>query len=152
MTLGFPRESVFCTSFICSLHLYWSSFGVVVRCRGREAFYNFMVKSQYFNGSVSLGWDLYKCFLIYLCDKKRNIFGLCSQRLARAPKGALGDREGQRSVARCSPWGRGVRHDIATEQQRKSLTDLQTHWFFPWKYPTTQSTLPCRVLSWWSSA
>ena len=85
MTLGFPRESVLCTSFSCSLHLYWSSFGVVVRCRGREAFYNSMVKSQYFNGSVSLGCDLCKCFLIHLCDKKRNIFGLCSQLLARAP-------------------------------------------------------------------
>ena len=40
---------------------------------------------------------------------------------------APGDREGQGSVACCSPWGRRVGHDIATEQQRKSLTDLQTH-------------------------
>ena len=29
-----------------------------------------------------------------------------------------GDSEGQRSLACCSPWGRGVRRDLAAEQQR----------------------------------
>ena len=30
---------------------------------------------------------------------------------------APGDSEGQGSLACCSPWGRKVRHDLATEQQ-----------------------------------
>ena len=31
---------------------------------------------------------------------------------------ALGDSEGQGSLAWCSPWGHRVRHDWATEQQQ----------------------------------
>ena len=33
----------------------------------------------------------------------------------------LGDGEGQESLACCSPWGRRVRHDRATEQQPGSV-------------------------------
>ena len=32
----------------------------------------------------------------------------------------LGDSEGQESLVCCSPWGRRVRHDLATEQQQHS--------------------------------
>ena len=31
----------------------------------------------------------------------------------------LGDSEGQGSLACCSPWGRRVRHDLATEKQQR---------------------------------
>ena len=31
-----------------------------------------------------------------------------------------GDSEGQGSLACCSPWGRRVRNDLATEQQQQS--------------------------------
>ena len=34
---------------------------------------------------------------------------------------ALGDSEEQRSLAWCSPWGPGVGHDLATEQQQNNL-------------------------------
>ena len=33
-------------------------------------------------------------------------------------KQALGDGEGQGSLARCSPWDHKVRHELATEQQQ----------------------------------
>ena len=35
-----------------------------------------------------------------------------------------GDSEGQGSLACCSPWGRRVRHDLATEQQRRTLSTI----------------------------
>ena len=34
----------------------------------------------------------------------------------------LGDRGGQRSLVRCSPWGYRVGHDLATEQQQSFLS------------------------------
>ena len=34
----------------------------------------------------------------------------------------LGDSEGQRSLASCSPWGHRVRHDLATEQQPVTMS------------------------------
>ena len=34
---------------------------------------------------------------------------------------ALGDSEEQGSLAWCSPWGPGVGHDLATEQQQNNL-------------------------------
>ena len=34
----------------------------------------------------------------------------------------LGDSEGQRSLACCSPWGHRVRHDLATEQQPVTMS------------------------------
>ena len=33
----------------------------------------------------------------------------------------LGDGEGQASLACCSPWGRRVGHDLATEQQEAMI-------------------------------
>ena len=33
----------------------------------------------------------------------------------------LGDGEGQRSLACCSPWGHRVRHNLVTEQQQKIM-------------------------------
>ena len=33
-----------------------------------------------------------------------------------------GDSAGQGSLARCSPWGRRVVHNLATEQQNQSVT------------------------------
>ena len=33
-----------------------------------------------------------------------------------------GDREGQGSLACCSPWGCGVGHDLATEQQQEIVS------------------------------
>ena len=44
---------------------------------------------------------------------------------------APGDGEGQGSLARCSPWGPRVRHDLATKQQDTvNLTPAPHHWFF----------------------
>ena len=46
---------------------------MVAECGGGKAFYNFMIKSQSFSGSLSLGCDLYKCLLtVFLsqCNKK----------------------------------------------------------------------------------
>ena len=37
---------------------------------------------------------------------------------------ALGDDEGQGSLACCSPWGCTVRHDLATEQRQDKLQKL----------------------------
>ena len=34
-----------------------------------------------------------------------------------------GDGEGQGSLACYSPWGRQIRHDLATEQQQKSYDE-----------------------------
>ena len=45
---------------------------------------------------------------------------------------ALGDGEGQGSLACCSPGGRRVRHDWVTEQQRQKAKMSQITW--PWKY------------------
>ena len=42
---------------------------------------------------------------------------LNGQELAQTP----GDGEGQGSLACCSPWGRRVRHDLATEQQQRII-------------------------------
>ena len=33
----------------------------------------------------------------------------------------LGNKEGQASLACCSPWGHRVRHTLATEQQHRLL-------------------------------
>ena len=41
---------------------------------------------------------------------------------------ALGDSEGQGSLECCSPWGRRVRHDWATEQQQQYQTTLPVSW------------------------
>ena len=37
----------------------------------------------------------------------------------------LGDREGQGSLACCSPWGCRVRYDLATEQQQQVKTSSE---------------------------
>ena len=42
----------------------------------------------------------------------------------------LGDGKGQGSLACCSPWGRKVRHDLATEQQQQCSSQQDT-WFSP---------------------
>ena len=34
----------------------------------------------------------------------------------------VGGSGGQRSLACCSPWGHGVGHDIATEQQQQQIS------------------------------
>ena len=36
---------------------------------------------------------------------------------------APGDREGQGSLACCSPWRHRVRHDLATKEQQQSLNE-----------------------------
>ena len=38
----------------------------------------------------------------------------------------LGNGEGQGSLACCSPWGYGVEHDLATEQQLQYLEHMYT--------------------------
>ena len=35
-----------------------------------------------------------------------------------------GDRERQESLACCSPWGRKVRHDLATKQQQSTYLEI----------------------------
>ena len=40
----------------------------------------------------------------------------------------LGSREGQRSLACCSPWDRSVAHDLDTEQQQLLKGTLLHHW------------------------
>ena len=37
-----------------------------------------------------------------------------------------GDGDGQGSLVCCSPWGRRVRHDLATEQQPRQVTSLSS--------------------------
>ena len=38
----------------------------------------------------------------------------------------LGDGDGQGSLVCCSPWGRRVRHNLATEQQPRQVTSLSS--------------------------
>ena len=44
----------------------------------------------------------------------------------------LGDSEGQRSLACCSPWGSRVRHDRATELQQRVNIHLTFNWMNGW--------------------
>ena len=59
----------------------------------------------------------------------------------------------QRSLACCSPWGRIVRHNLATDPQQMSSTPLDDSKFFPksWK-SMTSSLLPLILLWGWGGA
>lgn len=48
LSIPTQKESMLCISFSCNPLLYWSTVGMIVRCRGRKVFYNLLTKSQSF--------------------------------------------------------------------------------------------------------
>lgn len=58
-------QSLSLAPFSVIIHWYYTwSLLVVVKCGGREAFYNLMVSFQFFSGPMSLSYNIHKYFFI----------------------------------------------------------------------------------------